>query len=177
VTADADREHVLIGRVVKAHGLRGELVVEPLSDVPGRFDAGVEVVVGGRDRVITLSRAHQGRVLVAFDGISDRTEAERLRGQEIHAEPVPLDDSETYFAHELVGLPVEHVDGRALGQVSALIELPASAGYDLLEVTSTDGTWLLPAADELAEVVERADGSLVVVVDPPEGLLDGEPDG
>jgi len=177
VTADADREHVLIGRVVKAHGIRGEVVVEPLSDVPGRFDAGIEVAVAGQPRVITLSRAHQGRVLVAFEGITDRTGAERLRGQEIHAEPVPLDDAETYFAHELVGLPVEHVDGRALGQVSALIELPTAAGYDLLEVTSTEGTWLLPAADELAEVVERADGSLVVVVDPPEGLLDGEPDG
>lgn len=177
MTADADREHVLIGRVVKAHGLRGEVVVEPFSDVPGRFDAGVEVEVAGRSRVITLSRPHQGRVLVAFDGITDRTDAERLRGQEVHAEPVPLEAAETYFAHELVGLKVEHVDGRVLGEVSALIELPEAAGYDLLEVTSPDGTWLLPAADELAEVVERTDGSLVVVVDPPDGLLDGEPEG
>jgi 16S rRNA processing protein RimM len=69
---------------------------------------------------------------------------------------VDLSDSETYFAHELVGMAVRDVDGRDLGTVSALIELPEAAGYDLLEVCATTATWLLPAADDLVEVVEAA---------------------
>ncbi len=171
-----DDDAVLIGRVVKAHGIRGEIVVHPLSDVPGRFDVGTEVVVGGTSRVITGSRPHQGRLLLAFDGVDDRNSAERLRGAEILGAPVDLEDSETYFAHELVGMPVRHVDGRELGTVSALIELPEAAGYDLLEVVRDGTTWLLPAAEEFVEVVEEDDGRPVLVVDPPEGLVDGEPE-
>ncbi|MFO7959351.1 MAG: ribosome maturation factor RimM [Nitriliruptoraceae bacterium] len=166
---------VLIGRVVKAHGIRGEVVVHPLSDVPGRFDVGTEVVVGDTPRVITSSRAHQGRLLLALEGVDDRNAAERLRGDEILGRGVDLEDSETYFAHELVGMAVRHVDGRGLGAVSALIELPEAAGYDLLEVTRDGTTWLLPAAEEFVEVVEE-DGALLLVVDPPEGLLDDEPE-
>ena len=171
-----DADTVLIGRVVKAHGVRGEVVVHPLSDVPGRFDVGTEVVVGGTPMVITASRPHQGRLLLAFEEVGDRNAAERLRGREVLGPPVDLEDSDVYYAHELVGLPVRHVDGRDLGEVSALIELPEAAGYDLLEVARDGGSWLLPAAEEFAEVVEEEDGALVLVVDPPDGLLDGEHD-
>jgi len=165
---------VTIGRVVKAHGIRGEVVVHPLSDVPGRFDAGTEVEVGGRLRTITASRPHQGRMLLGFDGVTDRTAAEGLRGQELRAPAVDLEDSDTFYAHELIGLPVRHLDGRDLGEVTALFELPEAAGYDLLEVTHAGATWLLPCADDLVEAVEQEDGSIVLVVDPPEGLLDGD---
>lgn len=171
-----DDAAVLIGRVVKAHGIRGEVVVQPLSDVPGRFDVGTEVVVGETPRAIAGSRPHQGRLLLAFEGVGDRNAAERLRGAEILGVTVDLEDTETYFAHELVGMAVRHLDGRELGVVSALIELPEAAGYDLLEVARDGGTWLLPAAEELVEVVEEDDGALVLVVDPPDGLLDGEPE-
>jgi 16S rRNA processing protein RimM len=167
---------VVIGRVVKAHGIRGEVVVHPLSDVPGRFDAGTEVVVGDTSRTIAASRPHQGRLLLAFDGVHDRTEAERLRGRDVLAAPVDLSDSEAFYAHELVGLDVVHIDGRHLGVVTALIELPEAAGYDLLEVERDGGTWLLPCADDLVEAVEDEGGRLTLVVDPPEGLVDGEPD-
>ncbi|MFP4149728.1 MAG: ribosome maturation factor RimM [Nitriliruptoraceae bacterium] len=169
-------ELVVIGRVVKAHGIRGEVVVHPLSDVPGRFDAGTEVVLAGVARTITTTRAHQGRLLLAFDGVVDRDAAERLRGQEVLAPPVDVSDSETFYAHELIGCEVHHVDGRPLGVVTALIELPEAAGYDLLEVDRAGATWLLPCADELVEAVEAEDGTLVLVVDPPEGLIDGEPE-
>jgi 16S rRNA processing protein RimM len=167
---------VVIGRVVKAHGIRGEVVVHPLSDVPGRFDAGTEVVVGATARMITASRPHQGRFLLALEGVGDRTGAERLRGREVLAAPVDVSDSETFYAHELVGLDVVHVDGRHLGVVTALIELPEAAGYDLLEVARDGTTWLLPCADDLVEAVEDEDGTLRLVVDPPEGLVDGEPE-
>lgn len=168
-----DDAAVLIGRVVKAHGIRGELVVHPLSDVPGRFDVGTEVVVGDTPRVIAGSRPHQGRLLLAFEDVGDRNAAERLRGATILGATVDLEDTDAYFAHELVGMAVRHVDGRELGAVSALIELPEAAGYDLLEVARDGDTWLLPAAEEFVEVVEQDDGALVLVVDPPDGLLDG----
>ncbi len=172
--AGADDALVTIGRIVKAHGIRGEVVVHPLSDVPGRFDPGTEVEMGGTWRAITAARPHQGRLLLAFDGTHDRSAAERLRGQELRAPAVDLDDSETFYAHELIGLRVHHLDGHDLGEVTALFELPEAAGYDLLEVTREEGTWLLPCADDLVEAVEAEDGSTVLVVDPPEGLLDGD---
>ncbi len=171
-------ELVTIGRVVKAHGIRGEVAVDVQSDVPGRFAAGTAVQLAGRPNTITSSRPHQGRLLVLFEGVTDRTGAELLRGQLITAPRVPLDDSEHFFAHELVGLAVEAEDGRDLGTVSALIELPPAAGYDLLEVRRDDGsTWLLPDVDDHVEVAQDPDGTLrLIVIDPPEGLIDGEPE-
>lgn len=169
-------ELVTIGRIIKPHGIRGEVAVDVLSDVPGRFDAGVEVKVGGRAMTIAASRPHQGRVLLTFDHLRDRSDAERIRGQTIEAPPVDLSDTEAYFAHELVGMAVVDGEGAPLGHVSALIELPSAAGYDLLEVVRDDGsTWLLPAVEDLVEIGEdAAGGEQLRVVDPPDGLL--EPD-
>ncbi len=170
-------DRVTIGRVVKPHGLRGEVVVEVLSDVPGRFDAGVEVSVGGRRAVIASSRPHQSRMLVRFDHVGDRDAAEALRGQVLEAEPLDEDDHPTYFAHELVGMQVVGENGEALGVVATLIELPAAAGYDLLEVSRDDGPdWMLPAADDLV-VAEPGDDGVVRLrlVSPPEGLVDAVP--
>jgi 16S rRNA processing protein RimM len=168
---------VTIGRVVKAHGIRGEVVVDVLSDVPGRFAAGDEVLLDARPVTILGSRPHQGRLLVRLEGVDDRTAAELLRGKRFEAEAADVSDSDTYYAHELVGMRVVH-DGEDLGTVSALIELPEAAGYDLLEVRRGDGTtWLLPAVDEYVEVEDDpAGGERLAVVDPPEGLIDGAPD-
>jgi 16S rRNA processing protein RimM len=165
---------VVIGRVVKAHGIRGEVVVDVMSDVPGRFEPGVTVVLGGVATTIVSSRPHQGRLLVRFGDVADRTAAEQLRGRTVEAPRVDLDDTETYFVHELVGMAVVTADGRELGTVRTVVELPDAAGYDLLEVERGDGsTWLLPAVDDYVEVGEDDDGAeLLVVVDPPAGLLD-----
>lgn len=170
-------DRVLVGRVVKPHGIRGEVVVVPLSDVPGRLDAGTVVSARDRDWTVDASRWHQGRLLVRFAGVPDRNAAELLRGMELEAEAVDLSGSETYFAHELVGMAVVGEDGRDLGTVRELIELPAAAGYDLLEVERADGRrWLLPAVDEYVEVREDADGTeRLVLVDPPEGLVEADP--
>jgi 16S rRNA processing protein RimM len=169
---------VTVGRVVKAHGIRGEVVVEVLSDVPGRFDVGADVRLDGRPVVITGSRPHQGRLLVRLEGVTDRTAAELLRGKVFEAEAADVSDEETYYAHELVGMAVVDRDGHDLGTVSALIELPVTAGYDLLEVRRGDGsTWLLPAVDEYVEVEDAPAGRRrLAVVDPPDGLIEGEPD-
>lgn len=177
MTADETSGLVVVGRIVKPHGIRGELAVDVLSDVPGRLDAGQDVTVGGRSMTVTGSRPHQGRLLLTFDGIADRTAAEGLRGATIEATPVDLGDSDVYWAHELVGMAVRTQDDRPLGVVADLIELPTAAGYDLLEVDLDGATWLLPAAEDLVEVaVDDAGVEFLVVIDPPAGLLPGTED-
>jgi len=167
---------VVIGRVVRAHGLRGEVAVDVTSDVPGRFDVGVTVHVGDVARTIVARRPHQGRLLVTFDGVLDRTAAEGLRGLSITAPPVDLSDTDAYFAHELVGMAVVTVDGEWLGDVVDVIEVPAAAGYDLLEVDRDGLRWLLPDADDLVEVADADGVDVLCVVDPPAGLLPGDED-
>lgn len=105
--------------------------------------------------------------------MTDRSAAELLRGAELAAPPLDPDELDTYLAAELVGARVVDRDGTELGTVSALIELPSAAGYDLLEVTRPDGTtWLLPSADELVEAVETEGGLELVAGDLPVGLVD-----
>lgn len=171
MTAD---ERVTIGHVVKPHGLRGEVAVRVTTDVPDRLAAGVPVWVAGVATTVATAREHQGRMLVRFADVTDRTAAERLRGATVEAAPVATEELDTYLAAELIGVPVVDGDGAALGTVTALVEMPAVAGYDLLEVVGPDGgRWLLPAADELVEAVEDADGLRLVATDLPDGLLDG----
>lgn len=165
-------ELVVVGRVVKPHGLRGEVAIDLLTDVSDRFRRGAAYEVGGSQLTLASARGHQGRLLVRFEGVDDRVAAERLRGLDVRADVLSGADSDTYFAHELVGLAVEDADGHPLGTVAALIELPSSAAYDLLEVTRADGTtWLLPAVEAYVEVVGPDGAETLRVVDPPEGLV------
>lgn len=166
-------DRVEVGRVIKPHGLRGEVVVHVVSDVVERFSEGVAVWVDGVASSIATSRSHQGRPLVRFAHVLDRTAAELLRGAVIEAAPIEAVELDTYLASELIGVEVRDEGGAVLGIVSGLIDMPAVAGYDLLEVRTTEGrTWLLPAADELVEAVEDEHGLHLVVTEPPEGLLD-----
>jgi 16S rRNA processing protein RimM len=168
---DADR--VEVGRVIKPHGLRGEVAVHLTSDVPDRLAAGTPVWVDGVASTVATSRDHQGRPLVRFAHVPDRTAAELLRGAVVEAAPVAAEELDTYLAGELIGVRVLDAGGLLLGTVSALIEMPAVAGYDLLEVTRPEGgTWLLPAADELVEAAEDDEGLHLVVGELPDGLLD-----
>lgn len=171
----ASGDLVEVGRVGRAHALRGEVVVHLTSDVPDRLAPGTRVRVGGRDTEVVSVRPHQGRPLVRFAHVADRTGAEALRGAAVEAAPLGPDDLDVYLAAELVGRPVVAQDGSDLGVVTALVPMPAVAGYDLLEVRRADGvTWLLPAADELVEVVAAPDGTVARLVarDLPEGLTD-----
>lgn len=160
--------------MVKPHGIRGEVVVNVLSDVDGRMVAGDEVLLDGKPTIITSSRPHQGRLLVVFEAVPDRTAAEGLRGALIEAARADVGEEEHFYAHELVGVAVSGPDGEQLGEVVDIILMPPAAGYDLLEVRHPDGhVWLLPAADDLVEVVEDEDGTLFLeVFDLPEGLVD-----
>ena len=164
-----------VGRVVKPHGVRGEVAVHLLTDRPEvRFAAGAAVLLDGEPVRIATGRPHQGRWLVRFEGTEDRTAAEGHRGAVLTAPPLAGDDeTDTFWVHELVGLRVLDEDGAVLGEVTDHVELPPAAGYDMLEVRRPSGaTLLLPAVDDLVEARDGEQGLVLVVVDPPAGLLD-----
>jgi 16S rRNA processing protein RimM len=143
-----------VGRVVKPHGLAGEVIVELTTNRTDRLAAGA--VFGELE--ITAVRPHQHRWIVSFAGVVGREAAEALRGRVLSAEPI--DDPDALWIHELIGAHVVDVNGHALGAVTAVEANPAS---DLL-VLEAGG--LIP----LTFVVEHGLGR--VVVDIPEGLLD-----
>jgi 16S rRNA processing protein RimM len=148
-----------VGRVVKPHGIRGEVVVDLVTDRVERVAAGSVLSVDGEDLEIEASRPHQHRWIVRFAGVVDREGAERLRGAVLRAEP--LHDPGALWVHELIGASVRDVAGRDLGTVAAVEANPAS---DLLVLASGA---LVP----LAFLVEYVPGE-TVVVDVPEGLVD-----
>jgi 16S rRNA processing protein RimM len=155
---------LVVGRVGRAHGLRGEVAVTFSSNRPERAAPGAVLFAGDRELVVDAARPHQGRMLVHFEGVDDRTAAERLLGAELTAAPLPaadveLDDDELWV-HEVVGAEVVGRDGVLLGRVVAVEANPA---HDLLVL---DGGALVP----MVFVVDQRDGRLVI--DPPDGLFD-----
>jgi 16S rRNA processing protein RimM len=156
----APLDRLEVGRVVRAHGLRGEVVVAPITNREERFAVGASLDVNGEPRVIVSSRPHQDRWLVQFDGISDRDAAERLRGATLTAPPLADHADDAVWVHEVIGAEVFDTAGTALGRVVAVEANPA---HDLLVLDSGP---LVP----MVFVVEH-DGDRVVV-DVPEGLLE-----
>jgi 16S rRNA processing protein RimM len=149
-----------VGRIVKAHGLRGEVIVDMISNVPEPRLAPGSVLASQRgDLEVRGATPHQGRWIVAFDGIADRNAAETYRGVVLLAEPLEGDE-DTLWVHELIGSEVFDLDGRSYGPVEAVEANPAS---DLLVLS---GDRLVP----LVFVKTRLPGR--VVIDPPPGLLD-----
>jgi 16S rRNA processing protein RimM len=160
-----------VGRIVKAHGIRGEVVVEAVSNRPERFTAGAVLFAGerampvrratlqgGPDPIGSVSRA---RWIVSFEGVDDRNQAERLRDTVLTGDPLDHeDDTGELWVHHLVGSELLDPAGRVLGRVAAVEANPAS---DLLVLESGH---LVP----MVFIVEAAAGR--VVVDPPAGLLD-----
>ncbi len=147
-----------IGRVVKPHGLRGEVNVKLVTDRSERLAPGVVLHTEGGTLEVVSSRPFQAGFLVVFAGVADREGAEALRGVTLSAPP--LDDPDTLWVHELIGAEVIDVGGETHGRVVAVEANPAS---DLLVLD--DGA-LVP----LVFVVDRSPTQ--VVIDSPAGLFD-----
>jgi 16S rRNA processing protein RimM len=148
-----------VGRVTKAHGLRGEVIVSLITDRYERVAPGARLRAGERVLEVESSRPHQKHFIVAFVGVANRDDADALQGQVLAAEP--LDDPGELWVHELIGAPVRSTDGSSFGTIDAVQANPAS---DLLVL---DTGALVP----VVFVVERCDDG-TVVIDPPEGLFD-----
>jgi 16S rRNA processing protein RimM len=165
----------LVGEVARPHGIKGEVVVNVLSENPGRLVAGAEVWIGpspeeARPARIVRSRMHQGRVILLLEQTLDRTMAEQLRGAMLFAAPgdtpEPLEE-DAYWEHELVGLEVRDLNGVLLGTLTGVLSRPEQ---DLWEMDGPSGTVLIPATKAIVRSVDVARG--VVVIEPPPGLLE-----
>ncbi len=148
-----------VGRIGRAHGLRGEVGVKLTTDRVARVEPGSALFAGDRELVVASSRRHGERWIVRFEGIDDRTAAEALNGLALSGDAVPAAAGELWV-HELIGAAVHDPAGTELGRVVAVEANPAS---DLLVL---EDDVLIP----MTFVVDQADG--VVVVDVPDGLLE-----
>ncbi|KID31132.1 ribosome maturation factor RimM [Prauserella rugosa] len=170
-------EQVVVGRVAKAHGIRGELAVDVRTDSPDeRFVEGA--VLTGRTRggdtlrlTVAAARWHSGRLLVRFEEVPDRTAAETHRGLLLLAdagELPPIDDPDEFYDHELEGLSAELADGTVVGTVREVVHSP---GGELL-VVDREGLPEVLVPFVRAIVPEVDVQARRVVLDPPEGLLE-----
>ena len=164
---------LLIGRVIKSHGIRGEVSVEATTDEPEiRFAVGeiLQGKQGKKEHALTVKsvRAHKGRLLLTFEEIADRTAADSLRGTQFFAAPLEGgDDDEGFYDHELEGLAIVE-NGTKLGEVTGVTHGPTQS---LLEVALVNGKEaLIPFVEEIVPEVDLEAGTATIT--PPEGLLD-----
>jgi len=149
-----------VGRITKAHGVRGDVLVALSSDRAERLDPGSVLSTDRGELTVVRSSRHQDRWIVEFEGIVGRDEAETWRGTVLRAEPVDDEDDDALWVHELIGAAVVLADGTAVGTVD---EVQANPAADLLVL---DSGALVP----VVFVTDRAPGQ--VTIDPPEGLLE-----
>lgn len=149
-----------VGRITKAFGLRGEVLVALSSDRTSRLDPGSVLETDRGPLTVVSSSVHTDRFIVQFEGILDRTAAETWRGTVLRAEPVADEDDDALWVHELVGSAVVLPDGSEAGTVTEVQSNPAS---DLLVL---DTGALVP----VVFVIDQQPGR--VTIDPPDGLFD-----
>lgn len=157
-----------VGRIDKAHGLKGEVLVTLTTNRLERVDPGAELFATDNTShdaadnlllVVAESRPHQHRFLVRFEGYTNRNAAEDLRGLDLTADPI--DDPDEIWVHDLIGARLVLVDGTLLGEIASVESNPVS---DLLII---DDKRIVP----LTFFVEIADDG-TVIVDPPPGIFD-----
>lgn len=175
----ADDALAIVGLIRNAQGIRGEVVVEPLTDAPDAvFASGRRVFVGdangnvkNREETLTVEgvRPFKGGFMVKFGSVADRNEAELLRGRYLLAPFEELDvlgEDEVYL-HDLIGMKVELTSGQSVGEVTAYYELPQGL---TLDVKTSKGSVLVPYRPE---VVDRTDTEArTVVVKAEVGMFD-----
>lgn len=162
-------ERLVVGRIAKAHGIRGEVAIDVLSDEPARFTPGARVFAGESELTVSTSRDHQGRLLVLFEEVPDRNMAESLKGAELTIpidEARALNDEWSFYPHDLTGLAVTDENGNALGTMDRVEESPAS---DIWVVRTAGREVLVPAVRDIVVRVDLDHGT--IVLRPPEGLF------
>jgi 16S rRNA processing protein RimM len=162
-------ELLAVGRIARAHGVTGEVAVRSLTEVAERFAPGAVLLLGpdgNRRLTVSAARPHHDRVLVRFEEIGDRTEAETLRGRLllVPAVDLPPPPEGAFWVHEVVGLEVVTEDGRSLGRIREVQANPAN------DIWVTDREALIPAVRQVVTSVDR-ERRVVTIRDMP-GLLD-----
>lgn len=169
---------LVVGRIGRAHGIKGEVSVEVRTDEPElRLAPGAVLATDPASAgplTIATGRVHSGRLMLRFEGVADRSAAEALRNTLLIAEVDPdetPEDPEEFYDHQLIDLDVVTVDGEEVGRIGEISHLPYQ---DLLVVVRPDGSEVL--VPFVAEIVPEIDlEEQRAVIDPPPGLL-GEPE-
>ena len=162
----APGDDLLVGRIARAHGINGEVSVEPLTEVADRFAPGATFRAGENDTMtVEGSRRHQKRVLVKFEGVDDRTAAESLRGTLLF---IGVDEARdlpegSFWPRDLVGCEVVTEDGRVVGPITEVLANPAN------DLWITD-RGMIPAVREVVVAVDL-DARRVTIREVP-GLLE-----
>lgn len=169
---------LVVGRVAKSHGVRGELAVEVRTDAPEiRFAVGA-LLQGRKPRekklnsyTVEAAREHSGRLLLRLVGVDTREAADALRGTLFvidSADVEPSDDPDEFYDHELEGLDVRLPDGAIVGTVREVLH---TTGGELLAVRPAEAgpEILVPFVTAIVTAISTADG--VIDIDPPVGLL------
>jgi 16S rRNA processing protein RimM len=165
---------VVVGRIGRPHGVRGEVTVEVRTDDPDlRYVPGAVLLTEPAERgplTVAAVRWHRDVLLLTVEGAESRETAEELRDTLLLvdvAQLPELDDPDSYYDHQLVGLTARLTDGSVLGEVAAV----RHEGTELLVVRRSDGVdVLVPFVSAIVPTVDLAEGYLVV--DPPDGLLE-----
>lgn len=164
---------LVVGRIGRAHGLRGEVTIEVRTDQPEiRFADGSVLVTDPESAgplTVIHAKNHSGRLLITFEGFDDRTKAESLRNTLLLADVDPEAESEDdgYYDFQLVGSSVALKDGSIVGEVTEVIHLPAQ---DLLAFSYQEREVLIPFIHQFVPEVDIK--AKKIVITPPPGLID-----
>ena len=158
----AAQPELRIGRVRKAHGTKGAVRIELLTDFPERFRPGSEVEVSGRRLVVTRSEPSDDGLVVSFEGIDDRNQAEALIGVYCtlplsEAKPLPAD---RFYHFQLVGLPV--FDARQQRDLGRVAEVLSYSANDVLRVVDGKTEILIPMVKTVVRVINPTEGRIIV---------------
>ncbi|MEV0302325.1 ribosome maturation factor RimM [Streptomyces prasinus] len=166
---------LVVARIGRAHGIKGEVTVEVRTDEPElRLGPGAVLATDPASAgplTIETGRVHSGRLLLRFEGVRDRTGAEALRNTlliaEIDPDERPEEDDE-YYDHQLIDLDVVTRDGQPVGRITEIAHLPTQ---DLFVVERPDGAEVLvPFVEQIVTEIDL--GEQRAVIDPPPGLID-----
>jgi 16S rRNA processing protein RimM len=163
---------VEVGRLVKAHGIKGDLLVASFTDVPEiRFGIGAKLYLAdGTELTVTKSANHSGNLILHFAQIDDRTKAELVSRNMVFAD---IDENELppepgrYFDRQLIGLSVVTVEQQVVGKITEMLHLPAQDMFVVVDESNHE--YLIPFVDPIVIEVDLAAGT--VLIDPPPGLL------
>ena len=165
---------IVIGKIEKAHGISGHVKVKPITDYPPRFKflstVKIETPTGEMQKLDIASASVRDRsVILKFDGIVTRDQAEALRGSFIYIpkeEALPLDKG-SFYHFEIVGFEVKTQQGVRFGNVEEVLDLPANA---VLVVKNGEREFLIPVIKDVVKKIDKE--SCEIIIDPIEGLLD-----
>jgi 16S rRNA processing protein RimM len=158
---------ILVGAIVGAHGVRGQVRIKSFTDDPSAVAAygALSDESGQRRFELTVAGRIKGGVIARIEGVGDRTAAEALRGVRLYVprDALPATESDEYYRVDLIGLKAELADGTSFGRI---VDVQNYGAGDVLEIERPDGaTELLPFADRTVPIVDLAAGR--IVVDPP----------